>query len=70
MLTIEQENRIQCALTKCETCECKMLIEQFFHCQLLPCEYESYKSLLQSCWDSYVAMEENKKYRREYPNGR
>ena len=67
MLTIEQENKIKCILSECGTCDCKTALEQIFHCQLLnECEYES---LLRSCWDSYLAIEANKKYRREYPDG-
>jgi len=67
MLSIEEETKVRCALDESNRCQCKEALEQIFHCQLLPnCEYSS---LLKSCLESYLAIEANKKYRREYPDG-
>jgi len=67
MLSIEEETKVRCALDESNRCQCKEALEQIFHCQLLPhCEYGS---LLKSCLDGALAMEEDKKYRQEYPDG-
>ena len=67
MLTIEEENKIRCILSGGTNCECKVALEQIFKCRLFhECEYFS---LLKSCFETEMAVEANKQYRREYPNG-